>query len=368
MAEQSGEKSQDPTPHRRQEARKKGQVPQSQDLSSATLLVGAILILMGMGGKVIHFFIGLIGRQLGGDAWLSADAPFLISQWKGILGELADAMLPVLGLMMLTAVAVHIVQIGFLFLPERIAPDPSRISLIRGIKRLFSLSSVMRLAFGLFKVLVVAVVALASLYWRRDELIGLAALSVPQIAGYVADLVLGTCLKIGVALLILALLDYWYQRWKHEQELRMTHQEVREEMKNLQGDPQVIARRRQVQRQLVLNRLDEVVPKADVVVTNPTELAIAIQYVPEKMAAPIVLAKGAGVMAQRIRRIAVEHNIPIIEKKPLAQALYKQVDINQPIPSEFYAAVAEILAYVYRLKGKEIPPPPQAGFSSPWRG
>ena len=139
----------------------------------------------------------------------------------------------------------------------------------------------------------------------------------------------------------------------------MTHQEVRDEMKKLQGDPQIIARRRAVQRQMVLNRIKSAVPKADVVVTNPTELAVAIQYDPEKMAAPIVVAKGAGVLAQRIRRLALENNIPIVERKPLAQLLYKDVDIGKPVPTESYAAVAEVLAYVYQLKGKKLPMPPR---------
>ena len=156
-------------------------------------------------------------------------------------------------------------------------------------------------------------------------------------------------------LLILAIFDYGFQRWKHEQDLRMTTQEVREEFKMLQGDPHIIARRRQVQRQLVMNRLKTAVPKADVVVTNPTELAVAIQYDPATMEAPIVVAKGAGVMAQQIRRLALEHNIPVLERKPLAQALYKHVDLNKPIPTDQYAAVAEILRYVYQLQGKTLP-------------
>ncbi len=162
-------------------------------------------------------------------------------------------------------------------------------------------------------------------------------------------------LWVGLALLILAILDYAYQRWKHEQDIKMTPQEVREEMKNMQGDPHIIARRRMIQRQMVMNRLEDSVPKADVVVTNPTELAVAIQYEPATMAAPIVVAKGAGVLAARIRRLALEHGIPIVERKPIARLLYRDVDVNHPIPDETYAAVAEILAYVYQLQGK--PPP-----------
>jgi flagellar biosynthetic protein FlhB len=139
----------------------------------------------------------------------------------------------------------------------------------------------------------------------------------------------------------------------------MTNQEVREELKDLQGDPQVIARRRSVQRQLAMNRLSTAVPKGDVTITNPTELAVTIQYDPETMKAPIVVAKGAGLVAARIRRLSLEHGIPIVEKKPLAQALYREVEVNKPIASSMYAAVAEVLAYVYQLKGKPIPKPPR---------
>jgi len=173
------------------------------------------------------------------------------------------------------------------------------------------------------------------------------------------NLALTTALWVGIALFALALLDFAYQRWKHEQDLRMTRQEVVEEMKNMQGDPQVMARRRAVQRQMALNRMGDKVPQADVIVTNPTELAIAIQYNPEEMAAPIVVAKGAGVLAQRIRRLALEHNIPVVERKPLAQLLYKEVEPGHPVPDGSYAAVAEVLAYVYQLKGKK-PPLPRA--------
>ncbi len=225
---------------------------------------------------------------------------------------------------------------------------------------MFSIQSVARLVFGLFKVLVVASVAYVSLYKEKEAVLGLAALSVGEITVYLVELLIWTTIKIGAALLILALLDYGFQRWKHEQDLKMTTQEVREEMRNLEGDPHIAARRKAVQRQLALERLSSAVPKADVVVTNPTELAIAIRYEPEEMDAPIVVAKGAGVLAQRIRRLALENGIPIVEKKPLAQALYREVDIGRPIPHQRYAAVAEVLAYVYQLQGRKMPAPKAA--------
>lgn len=360
MSEQSGDKSQEATPHRRQQAREKGQVAQSQDLGSAVLLIAGILILMQLGAGVLESFGRLFREQLGGDAWLVADRGFFFVQANRILDDVGMAVLPILGLMMATAVFANLMQVGFRFVPERIMPDLSRISPFSGVKRVFSLSGVMRLSFGLFKVLVVGAVAITSLYVKRTELLALAELPIPQIAVYLLEITLWTSLKIGFALLVLAILDYAYQRWKHEQDLRMTNQEVREELKNLQGDPQVIARRRQVQRQLVLNRLSDRVPKADVVITNPTELAIAIQYVPEEMAAPVLIAKGAGVIAQRIRRLALEHDIPIAEKKSLARQLYQDVEENHPVPLKFFAAIAEVLAYVYKLKGKEVPRPDAA--------
>jgi flagellar biosynthetic protein FlhB len=166
---------------------------------------------------------------------------------------------------------------------------------------------------------------------------------------------LWTSLKIGGALLLLAIFDYGFLYWKHEQDLRMTTQEMREEMKSQQGDPQVAGRRKAVQRQLAMNRLSTAVPKADVVVTNPTELAIALQYAPETMPAPLVIAKGAGILAQRIRRLALESNVPVVERKELARSLYKNVDLNQAVPAEQYAAVAEVVRYVYQLKGKKLP-------------
>jgi len=357
MPEQHGDKSQEPTQHRRQRAREEGHVAKSQDLGSAVLLLVGMLCLLMSGSTLIEFLGRYTARQLGGRAWLLADLDFVTVEWNVTLLALAKCLLPILGLMMLTAVAINLVQVGFLFLPSRVTPQVSRLSLIRGFGRLFSLANAARLAFGIFKILVIAAVAFVSLYSQRQTILNLTAFSTPEIAAYLLEILTWTTIKVGLALLVLALVDYGFQRWKHEQDLKMTPQEVREEMKNLEGDPQIIARRRVVQRQLVLNRLAHAVPKADVVITNPTELAVAIQYEPDSMAAPIVVAKGAGLIAERIRRLALEHDIPIVEKKELAQALYRKVDVNHAIPQDKYAAVAEVLAYVYQLQGRQIPGP-----------
>jgi flagellar biosynthetic protein FlhB len=360
MAESAGEKSFDATPHRRQEAREKGQVVFSQDLGSAAMLMLGALLLMMLGGGVIQYCATLMRNQLGDVPNLHAAHENLLSEWVHMCYALSAVLLPILGLMMLGGVLTKILRVGFLWVPDRIAPDVSRISPASGLKRIFSLSGVSRLGFGLVKVLLVSGVAIVVLWMRWDEVIRSTGHDTPQFAKFLVSISLSTVLWVGALLLILAVLDYGLQRWKFEQDLRMTHQEVREEMKNVQGDPQIVARRRAIQRQLVLNRISSSVPKADVVVTNPTELSVAIQYDPQEMAAPVVVAKGAGVLAQRIRRLALENNIPVVERKPLAQLLYKEVDINKPIPTESYAAVAEVLAYVYQLQGKKLPAPPRA--------
>jgi flagellar biosynthetic protein FlhB len=302
----------------------------------------------------------LMRHQLGTVGPLTAERSDLLAQGYALIVTVGKSMLPILGLLAVAAVCASIFQTGLLFVPERLKPDIKRLSPLSGFKRIVSLTGIMRLSFGIFKITTVAVVAAAVLYHRRDEVLLASTISIPELSVLMIDTALTTAMWVGVALFLLALFDFAFQKWKHEQDLKMTQQEVRDEMKNLQGDPQIIARRKAVQRQMALNRMGDSVPKADVVVTNPTELAIAIQYDPEKMKAPIVVAKGAGVVAQRIRRLALEHNIPVVERKPLAQLLYKQVEVNHPVPDESYAAVAEVLAYVYQLKGKTLPGQPRA--------
>ena len=352
--EQFGEKQHEATPFRRQQAREQGQVARSQDLASAALLLGALALLYYFGGGLVKFHVQLAQRFLAEDRLIELNQEFLVGQWQSLMGQMALLLLPIFGLLVLLAVVAHLVQVGFLFLPQKVGFDPSRVNPLKGLQRIFSLTNGMRLLLGIFKIGVVGAVAGWSVWNERETIFALSTLTSLEVGQFLVDTILLTCTKAGVALFVLALLDYAYQRWKHEQDLRMTTQEMREELKTLQGDPQIAARRRAVQRQLVLNRIGSSVPKSDVVVTNPTELAIAIQYDHETMDAPVVVAKGAGLVAQRIRRLALEHSVPIVERKELAQALYKQVEIGKPIPREQYAAMAEVLRYVYQLKGKTI--------------
>ncbi|NOZ39123.1 MAG: flagellar biosynthesis protein FlhB [Planctomycetes bacterium] len=357
MAEQSGEKSQEATPHRKEQARGQGQVAYSQDLSSAALLIVGILLLRTYGENVIRMVGELMRHQLSTVGPLAADSTNIIAQSQTLIRTLGTALLPVVGLLALAGVLSSVFQVGFLFVPERLAPDLKRLNPLSGLGRILSLSGAMKLGFGMFKVAIVSIVAASVLYLHYEEVLFASALSARELAPFMIDLALTTALWVGIALFTLALFDFAYQKWKHDQDLKMTRQEVVDEMKNMQGDPQMIARRRAVQRQMALNRMGDKVPQADVIVTNPTELAIAIQYKPDEMVAPIVLAKGAGVLAQRIRRLALEHNIPVVERKPLARQLYKEVEPGHPVPDESYAAVAEVLAYVYQLKGKKAPLP-----------
>ena len=357
MADTDGDKTQDATPHRREQARSEGQVAKSQDLASAALLLVGLSALLWLGGPVVEMMGHYATEQLGGDPWLTADLQFFVAQEQHVAYALACCLLPIFGLLMFTGIAANFLQVGFLFLPEKLAPDLMRLDPLQGFARLFSLASLVRLVMGLLKMGLVAGVAYASLYGQREKILGLAAMTTLGFANFLTQILIWTSMKIAMALLLLAVLDYGFQWWKQERDLRMTTQEVREELRNLEANPQMAARRKQVQRQLALHRISSAVPKADAVITNPTELAIAIQYDPATMAAPIVVAKGAGLIAAQIRKLALENGIPILERKPLAQALYREVDIDHPIPQERYAAVAEVLAYVYQLKGKKIPTP-----------
>lgn len=357
MAEHAGEKSFEATPHRRQEARDKGQVAFSQDLGSAAMLLLGVFLLMMFGGGLMKFSTILMERYLGDVPELIASQENFAHQVVHIGIQLAIVLLPILGLLMVGGVMSSVAQVGLLWVPDKVSPDITRLSPLAGLKRIFSLAGTMKLSFGMLKVLLVTIVAVIVIWMRWDDVMRSGALGIPEFGKFLIDISLDTVLWTAAALVLLAAFDYAGQRWKFEQDLRMTHQEVREEMRNMQGDPQIVSRRRAIQRQMVLNRISTSVPKADVIVTNPTELAVAIQYLPDEMAAPVVVAKGAGVLAQRIRKLALENNIPVVERKPLAQLLYKDVEIGKPVPTESYAAVAEVLAYVYQLKGKKMPMP-----------
>lgn len=356
MADDSGgDKKHDATPHRRQKAREQGQVARSQDLGSSLVLLGAVAVLWWKGPDVLvtlsEIMVACFTRA---DYWTlnsrSAANLFNSSVWQCMFAVL-PVMLCVCGIVIVN----NWLQVGFLFLPEKLNIDFSRVNPLSGVKRLFALPNFARLAFGILKISLVTIVIGLGIWGKWDTILGSQVLTAGEVGGVVWNTTLEMCLRTAVVLLILAVLDYGFQWWKQEQDMKMTDNDMRDEMKMMNGDPQMAARRRAFQRQLMSNRIQSSVPKADVVITNPTELAIAIQFDPKTMPAPIVLAKGAGEVAARIRKVALEHGIPVLERKPLAQALYKTVEIGRVIPVDQYAAVAEVLRYVYQLQGKKIP-------------
>jgi flagellar biosynthetic protein FlhB len=262
------------------------------------------------------------------------------------------AMAPLMGGVMLLAVAVNLAQVGFHLNTKKLEPNLGGLNPLKGLGKMFGGNSAMALAMSLLKLVVVSLVAYSAVHGRLHQIIAVQQLTYMQIFGLGMEMTYSICLRIGLLLLVLAIADYVYQRIRIERELRMTKQEVKEEMRRMDGDPLIKQRRRQLAQEMLKKKLKKDVPTADVIVTNPTHYAVALKYDADTMNAPRVVAKGGDYMAKRIREIAIENGIPILERPPLARALYRLCDVGQEIPEQFYSAVAEILAYVYELGGK----------------
>jgi flagellar biosynthetic protein FlhB len=343
MAELDDEKTLDPTAHRRQQAREQGQVARSQDVGSAILLLGSCGVLMWLGRPLVDFLGHLMVRQLGGEPWLAADIPFVVRSWHETVNSLGVALLPLLGLMMVLAVVGNVIQVGWLFLPTKAMPDFSRVDPVAGVGRLFSLANLTRLGFGLLKMVVVASVAWFSLAAEKDKALNCGQLPLPELAVFISEMVIGTVLKIGVALVALAGLDYAYQRLRHERDLRMSPQELRAEMRNLQGDPQTAGRRRALWRQFGKNDSLAAVQAASLVVRNSAGQVVALRFNARTGDAPVVAAKGDGSRGKNLLALAARHRVPTSEREALARDLFAATEPEQPIPSHLYAPVASLL-------------------------
>ncbi len=345
--EDQGDRTEAPTERRRQESREQGQVAHSTDLTSAVVLLGVLGALYMLGRRMFTELSSLMYRLLDGGA-AAADLTDAAATLRSCLVSLGMILAPLLATAMVLAVLSNVLQVGLHVTADPLTPDLAKINPLAGLGRMFSRRSLMRLAMSLGKVAVVSLIAYVTIAARMDLILAASALGYQAIIATTASLVGSLGLRIGIVLLVLALLDYLFQRWQHEQDLRMTRQELREDLKRMEGDPQIRARRQRIARHLAMQRMSRQVPKATVVVTNPTHLAVALQY-KEGMNAPKVLAKGADFMALRIRQIAAAAGIPIVERRPLAQALYKACRVGDEIPVNLYQAVAEVLAYVYEL-------------------
>lgn len=348
------EKTEQATPRRRQEAREQGQVAASRDLSSAIILLAGFLFLSFYGSAMLRQIINVekgIFTSLG-SITISRDNYYVYSI-KTIL-VFVSILAPFMIVVTLVAVLANIGQFGFIFSFKTLIPNISKLNPISGIKRIFSLKTVVQLLINIMKLIVIAWIAYLTIIAAMPQILLLSDMDLMQIFCFGCSLVFRLGIRICLALLILSFFDYAYQKWEYEKSLRMTRQEVKEELKRMEGDPKIKARIRSIQLQLSRQRMMREIPEADVVITNPIHIAVVVKYKPGQMSAPKVVAKGARILAEKIKQIAFQNSIPIVENKFLAQALYRSVGIGEMIPAKLYQAVAEILAYVYQLDKKKL--------------
>jgi len=352
MAEQEGqEKTEVPTEKKRRESREEGQVAFSKELSSAALLAGIVLTLVATSPIILDAMRQLMSqifRDLAQRKELSIDIIFTLS--GEILSIILPAFAPFAAVIIFAGIFASVLQVGVQITFKAISPKFNKISPLTGLKRLFSSQSLADFLKSMAKLIIVGFVGYLTYIDKITELNGLSVSTPESILIYNFTVVAEVAGKIVLALVAIAIFDYFYQRWHHEQQLMMTKQEVKDETKQTEGDPQLKARIRQIQREMSNARMMQEVPKADAVIVNPTHFSIAILYDRDVMTAPEVIAKGADHLALRMRTVARENNVPILERPELARDLYANVEIGDDIPERFYKAIAEILAFVYRLR------------------
>lgn len=349
----SDEKTEEPTQKRKQDARKKGQVFKSTELNSAVVLLAVFVCLKTFGLSLYAKMVELMNLTF--EVYMIKDDLFTISGIMALATELAvrffSALLPIFAFAALVGVIANLMQSGLIFTTESIKPKFSNINPINGLKQTFSLKNIAEFfTKTLLKVIVVGFIAYSTIKDNYTAIMNTLNLNASSIAQYITGTIVDLGIKISMWLVVVAILDVVVQIRKHRKDLRMTKQEIKEEFKQTEGNPQIKGKIKQKQRQMAVNRMMQQIPKADVVITNPTHFAVAIKYNPEESDAPIVIAKGQDYLAFRIKEIAKENKVEIVENKALARTLYAAVEIGDPIPEELYQAVAEILAYVYSIK------------------
>ena len=354
MPDQSYQDKTEPaTPKKREEARKKGQTAKSREISSVAVLVTGTIFMffnakdmtLKLGETIRRSFFNIPQAQEGNQ--------ILFPMLNQAVIQFLWIILPIMIVLCIVAILSNLLQSGFIFSVEPLTPTVSKIDPIKGAGKLFSKRSFAELSKSIFKIIIVSWAAFSTLKDNINHIMPLMYQDNVQILSLLGQVSMSVFMRSCCVILVLAILDYMYQKWEFEQNLKMTKQEVKDEFKQTEGDPLVKSRIRSIQREMARRRMMEEVPKSDVIITNPTHLAVAIRYrAEENMVAPKVVAKGANRIAFRIRELAEKHGIPLIENKILAQNLYK-LDLGEEIPPKFYQAVAEILAYVYGLKKKK---------------
>lgn len=344
-----GEKTIPATPQKRQKQRDDGNVAKSQDLNSAVALLVALCAMFVFGRQMFRIMLTAGAYYFGHlDELLLTMTPLETHVRQGLY-LLLLATGPFMAALMLAGLSINYLQVGFLLTGKPLVPKFGRLNPISGFKKFFSLRSLVELAKNLAKLGVVGSVAWLTLYSRAEEVLSLMLLSPIEVTSAVAWLTFTLWWRIALAMIIIALLDYAYQRWQYDEDIKMTEREFRDETKNLEGDPHVKRRIRQLQRQMAMQRMMTEVPTADVVITNPVRYAVALRYDMATMHAPVVVAKGMRLTAQRIRDLAVEHDVPIVQRPDLARALYRSVEVGQPIREDLFRVVAEVLSFVYDI-------------------
>lgn len=350
--EDDSSKTEDPTPKKLEEARKKGQVPISREINNWVMLLTGTIVVLAIGPSVMSD----MGRYMRTFIEQPHMLPGIPGGFGVVLGdtfwEIVKMLVLPLLILMAAAFIGPFIQVGAIFAPDTIKPDLSKISPMKGFGRLFSQRSLLEFVKGVLKIGLIGFVGFVLLepfYGTIEHMVGLEPLvMLDETSSLVRRLMIG----ILVALAIIAVIDLIYQRQEHYKKMRMTKQELKDEYKQAEGDPHVKAKLRQLRQEKARARMMQAVPTADVVITNPTHFSVALKYDPEVMAAPIVVAKGVDDLALRIRELAKEHDVTIVQNPPLARVLFDTVEIDMPIPAEHYKAVAEVISYVFRLKGK----------------
>ncbi|TAK25338.1 MAG: flagellar biosynthesis protein FlhB [Chloroflexota bacterium] len=350
------ERTESATPRRREEVRRRGQSARSADLNAAMALLAGVLFLRWSGAGIVTWSIDLLRESLTRLDQPDITIEVAVSAGAALAIGTLTVLAPIFAVMIITGVVANLAQVGFLFTMQPLQPDFSRINPFQGFQRLFSKRSLVELAKSIAKLLVVGFVVWRVLESRVVEIVTLPLLPWQVGIGAATSIVLDLATWASAVLFVLAAADYAYQRVAFEQQIRMSRDEVRQEMKQTEGNPIIRQRVRQLQRAVAQRRMMQAVPRADVVITNPTHVAVALEYRSNTMKAPRVVAKGEGLIAERIKQIALEHGVPMMENRPLARALLKACDIGDEIPAAMYAVVAELLAFVYRAKGGALRP------------
>jgi len=348
------ERTEQATPRRREEARKKGQVAKSQEVASVAILLACLTYFNFDSVRLLKKMMDNLSGFLRSSGTLLINTSNIQSLAVEWVYEFLILIAPLLLTVLAAGLLANFVQVGFLFSAEALTPRFSKIDPFKGFQRLFSMKSFAELIKNLMKLSIVSYVAYVTVKGEIDGLPSLMDRSIGDITAYMGEISFKIILRTSWVLVVLAILDYVYQRWDFEKGLKMSRQEIKDEFRQTEGDPLIKARIKRIQREMARKRMMAKVPKADVVITNPDHIAVALKYDQAKMFAPVVVAKGTGFLAERIRELARQNTVPVIENKPLAQVLYKMVKVEEAIPENLYRAVAEVLAYVYGLKDKRI--------------